>query len=156
MAIWVSPIGMNDPDTAWDDETNAYDDDTSTYAATTEEDKVVGLTIAEMPCNKVRFYAAVGGSDPTVDLDVYYSSAWHNVFDDTLIADQWVEKSLGATYLVTKARLSFAAVSAWTGAKLYEFDFSLGLRQLEDFTGRDLADFTGRDLGDFTGRDLSF
>ena len=103
---WVSPTGFVDPDTKWNSEGNAYDGDTGTSSTSA----VIGaawssyleLTHAEIACNKVHFW--VGGYT-TVDVDVYYGAAWHNIYSATPAFDEWVEAAFGSTEDVTAARV---------------------------------------------------
>lgn len=120
---WVSPASHNDPDSAWDDEANAYDDDTGTYAQTASPlSKFLELSPSEnIECSKVRFNAKGFGTGNTIDLDIYYGGAWHDLYSGAYNDNEWIEKSF-ATQLVEKARVSFTA-AIWAKAYLYEFDF---------------------------------
>jgi hypothetical protein len=119
---WVSPTGHNDPDSKWYGETNAYDDDIETYASTLFDDYYLELTLGSaISCNKVRVYWEVSSGDADVDIDVYYSSAWHNIHSGLINQLQWVEVPIGSTQTVEKARVKSNIQKT---NKLYEFDFN--------------------------------
>ena len=123
---WVSPTGHNDLD-VWGNEGNAYDNNTGTYAGTTTSGGELELTIGAIVCDKVRIYAAdfyyTGQTDPTVIISVYYDSAYHQIFSGSITKQTWVEKSIGSTETVTKAKIS-GTVASGHGLYLYEFDFN--------------------------------
>ncbi|MBA7581328.1 hypothetical protein ES708_23230 [subsurface metagenome] len=129
---WVSPTGHDDPDNAWIQEDHAYDEATGTYTFTSPYvppltwSGFIELTHAALPCDKVRFFAEITlGYFEIVDLDVYYGGDWHHVYQGGFATRTWVEKALGNTYSVTKARLrSYNKNSLYSyGFILYEFDF---------------------------------
>lgn len=124
---WVSPTGHDDYDTVWGNETNAYDEDTETYASTLSETGYLGLTLTgAISCDKVRIFAADEWAvpvNPEVDIDVYYDSAWNNIFSGEITKGEWVEKTISAgTKSVDKARVR----STLTGNehRIFEFDFN--------------------------------
>lgn len=128
---WQSPTGYNDPDNRWNNETNMYDDDITTYAyiylPINSWSSFIEATIEPLNCDKIRYYA--GGNNPTVDqidVDVYYSGAWHDVYSGTFTHQVWEEKSLGGTYAVTKMRISLYNNSPLPINKgyIYEVDFN--------------------------------
>jgi len=129
---WVSPTGHVDPAAHWVDEYKAYDEDTGTFAkcssSHTDWGEFLEFTHAAINCNKLRYFAAyISSQQDEIDLDVYYSGAWHDVYQGSLSESgshpyQWVEKSLGGTYSVTAARVRFHHPSAYL-CLLYEFDF---------------------------------
>jgi len=119
---WLSPTGHVDPDSAWTDEVNAYDENTATFALTASETAYLELTHTAINCNKIQIWLGDEGLiSPNVDIDVYYSSAWHNIHSGVLVDDEWVEKEIGSTQLVTSARVKFNA--AKDAHYLHEFDF---------------------------------
>ena len=123
---WVSPTGHNDPDSKWTDPEKTYDDNTGTYGLVQgpDWDKYLELTLSSpISCDKVQIWVYLGGtSEAGIKVDVYYSSAWHNIHDGLIAIDQWVEIGIGSTETVDKARvcLNFADDSL----ALYEFDFN--------------------------------
>lgn len=131
---WVSPTGHNDPDSKWVTEANAYDGDIGSSAANSavNYDHYLELTIAAIQCDKVRIYARdiyIIGYDPDLDIDVYYSSAWHNIFSGTITNLAWVEKVIGSTQTVTKARIK--SNTSDKTLRIYEFEFNLLLPIVE-------------------------
>jgi len=127
--MWVSPTGFNDPDSLWNSETLAYDVDTGTgansYNGTARTwGSYVELNIASISCNSIRFYAYYSAADiNSVSIDVYYSGAWHNIFEGIYVNQTWEEKAIGSTQDVTAARVRFYAKKTAT-AYLYEFEFN--------------------------------
>ena len=139
---WQSPTGHNDPETQWTNPTNAYDNDEGTSAvdniAATSWGDWLELTIAALNCNKVRFYATYSGLGiDEIDLEVYYSGAWHGVYQGSYASNEWVEKALGGIYSVTQARVKFHNAAAWAvDTYFFEFDFNqvIGAAVTEAFT----------------------
>jgi len=125
---WISPTGHNDPDGKWTDETYAYDDDTETYASNSAADynRYLELTVAELLCDKVRIDArdkyGIPIYHPDLDIDVYYGGAWHNIWSGVITGHTWVEKAIGSSQLVTKARVK--SNTSDKNLYLYEFDFN--------------------------------
>jgi len=124
---WISPTGHNDPDGKWGIEVAAYDDDTETNAgnAAADYDHYLELTIAEILCDKVRILAQDTAGppkyDPDLDIDMYYGGAWHNIWSGVIAKLTWVEKAIGSSQLVTKARIKSNTSDKYL--QLYEFDF---------------------------------
>jgi len=131
---WVSPDDYNDPSSKWKYETKAYDNDESTRAESNKLGPLQGwqwsgyleLTGPTINCDKIRFYAFYHVDYCNkIDVDVYYNGAWHNVYEGAFADNDWVEKNLGGTYSVEKARVRFWYKGFLTGttADVYEFDF---------------------------------
>ena len=119
---WVSPTGHNDPGGKWTTEANAYDDDTDTHAWTFNDGYYLELTLGSaISCDKVRSWWAISTGDADVDIDVYYSGAWHNIHSGVISKGDWVESSLGSTQTVEKARVK---LNAFRTHYLKEFDFN--------------------------------
>jgi len=124
---WVSPTSHNDLG-IWQSEANAYDGDTGTdatcgLAALGTYQGFLELLIAEISSSKLRFYlGASQGGAPTYDIDVYYSGAWHDLYEATPAVDEWVEVSYGSTQDVTKMRINYKN-SSWNSAALAEVEF---------------------------------
>ena len=127
----TSPTGYTDAESKWLYEKNAYDDSVDTnawaYLETAQWSEYLELTVTSTSCNYIRFNAHQVGSYFTIDVDVYYDSAWHDVYSGSDYSSHaWTVKSLGASHDVTKARVRFHTTFVpesdyWT--VLYEFDF---------------------------------
>jgi len=119
---WVSPTGHNDPDSKWSTEANAYDEDTDTHAWTFQDGYYLELTLeSAISCDKVRSWWSTSTGDADVNIDVYYSGAWHNIHSRVIGKGDWVESSLGSTQTVEKARVK---LNAFRTHYLKEFDFN--------------------------------
>ncbi len=119
---WVSPTGHNDPDSKWTTEANAYDEDTDTHAWTFQDGSYLELTLeSAISCDKVRSWWSTSTGDADVDIDVYYSGAWHNIHSGVIGKGDWVESSLSSTQTVEKARVK---LNAFRTHYLKEFDFN--------------------------------
>lgn len=135
---WSSPTGFEDPDTSWSLENKAYDESLVSYAypaadlATGTWSDFIVLTSPSLFCDKVRFY--VSQENPNagdkIDLDVYYDSEWHDVYEGTYTASVWVEKSLEGLGLVTKTKIRLYNAGATGRGYLWEFDFWAGTSSL--------------------------
>lgn len=132
---WVSPTNFVDPSTAWNNEGNAYDNNTGTLADSDVGSitQYIELTHAELPCGKIRIWAAYYSPSAEYDydltLDVYYSGGWHNIVTDELhTKGQWEEVSLGSTLTISAARLKIVEKDGLGGSsdvqRLYEFEFN--------------------------------
>lgn len=124
---WVSPTGHLDPGNVWTNEVNVYDEDEGSFAHTDDEVDYLELTLtAPISCDKVRIYAddyAIAHTDPDLDIDLYYSGAWHNIFSGLITKLTWVEKTIGSTQTVEKARVKFNNTAGWLH-RLHEFEFN--------------------------------
>jgi len=107
---WVSPTGHTEGD--WTNEANAYDGSLTTAATYTEIPGTwtpfLEFTLTDMiKCDSVRFFVNSGfplGFE--VDIDVYYGSAWHDVFEGVVSVMVWVEKDIpDETQDVSKVRI---------------------------------------------------
>ena len=120
---WVSPTSFSDPDSRWSDETNIYDGNLGTYGRAADDGYYVELNIAAISCDKVRVWSTDGNfKDLYLFVDVYYSSAWHNIHSGTVSESEWVEKAIGSTETVTAARIKTSS-GDWT-RDIYEFEFN--------------------------------
>jgi len=112
---YVSPTGFNDPNSSWTYESQAYDGivETSNGAYTTISggswSNFIELTIGAINCSKIKYYLedSGGGDISEVDVDVYYSGAWNNIYSGAFTRYTWIEKELGAIYSVTAMRFRF-------------------------------------------------
>ena len=126
--LYVSPTGHT-PDSGWTDESNAYDENVLLRSRNLTDPESWGnyleLTIDAISCNKVRFWAMYAVNSITqISVDVYYSSAWHNIYAGAFANREWVEKAIGSTETVTAMRVKF--YNTYTSpiyADLYEADF---------------------------------
>jgi len=130
MAQWLTPTGHIDYSAGWISETLAYNNYLLNYAwYTVDHGKwttFLGLTHAPMACSKVRFYASGETADFTsIDIDVYYSGAWHHVYEGSYTHSTWIEKSIGSTQIITVFRFRFYNNSGdeWLDAYLHDVDF---------------------------------
>lgn len=147
---WRTPTGHYDPDGQWIDETKAYDNNFGTYAyddvSPTSWGSFLELTIGEIPCGSVRFYAEYGGEFAvnSIDLDVYYSGTWHDVYQGSYLHGTWVEKTFGAGHYVSKARVKFYNSGATpSSAVLFEFNFHETSFYAPTVTTQACTDITG-------------
>ena len=121
--LWISPTGYNE--TGWTYAARSYDDDTatSTYISVSPSSwgAYLELTVSSLSCHKVRFWAK--GTDITqISLDVYYSSAWHNIYEGAFTQEQWVEKEIGSTQDVTGVRAKFYNNNAGSNQTVYFYE----------------------------------
>jgi len=135
--LGASVLTWTTPDTVWDvtggskppwgNPSHSIDDNTGTPAITDDLDKDLqwNLTTAKT-CDRVRIYsrqAIISDADLNISLDVYYSSAWHNIKDTTVTKNTWVTITIGSNQTVSKARVSINALDIGYDAYIYEFDF---------------------------------
>lgn len=105
---WISPTGDSGGD--WGNRIYARDNNTDTYAETVAYwgylvwTGFLTLTHTALYCDKIKYY--IGTVEIfEVDIDVYYSGAWHHVFQGAEALNNWHEHSLGGTYSVTAVRI---------------------------------------------------
>ena len=109
---WLSPTGYVDPDNKWDYEERAYDNViVGSYAnytlGTVSWSSFLELTHASILCSKISFWVDWSIiSDPQIDVDVYYDSTWHHLYEGTCAQEEWVEKVLTEEKQVTSVRFS--------------------------------------------------
>jgi len=127
---WANPTGFVDGSGNWSDEAKAYDDDMGTYAsggaiaAETWSD-YLELTIDSTGIDGIRFYAEVYASTGTdqIDIDLYYSSAWHDLYEGTFTAKVWTAEFDKQTVTAARVRLYNGDTGSSRTPRLYEFDF---------------------------------
>jgi predicted ribosomally synthesized peptide with SipW-like signal peptide len=122
---WVSPTGYVDATNMWDGEELLYDHALwGVYATSHTPFQYLELTLpATTDVNKVRYWIPWGtwvSSVPSVNVDIYYSGAWHNVYSGAYATDTWNETAF-TEQSVTKARFKFNG-GTWVGY-LGEFEF---------------------------------
>lgn len=127
---WRTPTGYNDPSTKWSDEANAIDDQIGSAASSYGGfGYYLEVSHSSILCDKIRVYASHWVSpsyhNPDVAIDVYYSGGWHNIWDGIIASRTWVEKSIGSSEDVTKARMKFNddGLGSTIGCGLYELHF---------------------------------
>jgi len=54
---------------------------------------------------------------------VWYGAGWHNIFSGTITKSTWVEKAIGSTESVLKARVTMTP-GYNSQSNLYEFEFN--------------------------------
>jgi hypothetical protein len=131
---WVSPTGHTEGD--WTNEANAYDGNTGTYASLAGGGTWTAYIILDLSgrepssiqCSKVRLWytSSYPGEAITADVDVYYDSGWHDVWQGVITSSQgqWLEKSLPeGTKTVSQIRLRFTQSYPPAEHRLYEVDF---------------------------------
>jgi len=126
---WVSPTGFVDGGGVWTDEVNAYDEDTVTWAfALSQKDAwndYLELTHAALDCDKIQIWADRSSVViKSIEIDVYYSGAWNNIFSDTPDWGQWQEHLIGSMQSVTAMRVRFYATAGGRAARVMEADFN--------------------------------
>ena len=125
---WLSPTGYVDPDNTWISEPAAYDNNISTYAysssiPTATWSKYIEFTINSISCSKVRYYLS-STDNYTISLDVYYSSAWHNIYEGAFTVNVWTEKEIGSVQTITAMRMKFYQNSGYDRTfSIKELDF---------------------------------
>jgi hypothetical protein len=123
---WITPSGAS----GWTNAGNAIDDDTGTYSERSVTylswSPFMTFTIDSTECNYVQWWVSrESGNISKIDLDIYYESAWHDIYENSFTPDNWETKSLGGTYEITQARVRFwnsntPGYTYWV--RLHEFD----------------------------------
>ncbi len=133
-SAYVEPTNFTDPDTQWLNETNVYDNDFGTYATESSVASKAWSSFLQLTCDSTILNGtkyAIGGANTDfsqVDIDSYYSSAWHNEFQGNIIV--WGnENTVSFTSEiegVTQLRFRFYNNNASLAKDLYflECDFS--------------------------------
>jgi len=127
---WVSPTGFVDGANSWAQETLAYDENTGTYAYPFQEKGVwsnyLELTHTALSCDKVQIWVARVLTDVNaIEIDVYYSDDWHNIFSGVPLWGEWQEHAIGSTQSVTAMRVRFFSTKAGSAlSRVYEADFN--------------------------------
>jgi len=118
---WVTPTGHDDPDNAWDAETNVYDDNENTSAGASPASgvysKFLHVTHIAMNSDRLRFMAY---GDGTVDIDVKLGGVWTHVFEGVTVHHTWMEK----TFLEGSVdEIRFRLKRVGPTVAMYEVDF---------------------------------
>jgi len=125
---WRLPTSFTDSDNKWNNEAQSYDGNIGTGANSPNSvartwGSYIELNITSISCDKIRFNALYNANINSISVDVYYSNAWHNIFEGVYTHQTWEEKTIGSTQNVTKTRIRFYAKKAAT-AYLYELEFN--------------------------------
>lgn len=121
--LWVLPTAFSDPDGAWNNEANAYDDNTVTYANTSSDSHELIFTLDPVSCDKIRYYVSTIFISLTITISVYYSDAWHEIFNGIATEDEYVEVQIGSTETVTQGKISVISSPSGRGGNVHEFQF---------------------------------
>lgn len=127
---YYSPTGYDTGN--WTDVGYGYDENTSTYAYDSIGSKNTWSAYQDFTrstvtdCIGVRAWIVDSSSKlATVEIDVYYSSAWHNIYSGLPAFGQWVTFPIGSTQDVSKMR--FRGLQSGAGGpceiRLHEADF---------------------------------
>lgn len=135
-AGWMTPTGVTDYG-GWGNDALIYDDNTGNYAdhagvvAAGGWSGYIGATLTATSCDSVRFWASSANGAThidTVDIDAYYDSAWHDVYQGTFTHGEWITKYMPeGTQSVTEFRFRFQNnhASVTDTAYLHEVDFGI-------------------------------
>ncbi len=108
---YTTPTSSTDPGVVWTDDAKAYDGDIATYAYTDVTGQYLQLAIASTSADAVQIYAESFDSgnhyNPNVNIDVYYSSAWHNITSGVISKLAWTTQSIGSVQDITGVRLKW-------------------------------------------------
>jgi len=131
---WETPDTTNDPSSGWRDpngegENKIYDDDTGTYGNTLPATASGAWSVfiellydGGLLCDSLRYWARATYED-SIDLDVYYSGGWHDIFKGVNGGLQWNVVDMGGTQDITKARVSLRNKDGNSrNVRLHEFD----------------------------------
>ena len=108
---WTTPTGDYDPDATWTAEEQAYDGDVDSNATdanipATSWGGYVELTFTEGWFDRVRVYATYTSTEVNqVDIDVYYSNAWYNLYEGGFVDETWETFKLGSSQKISRVRI---------------------------------------------------
>lgn len=124
---WINPTGSTA--NGWVDPTYAYNGNTGNYATYTVSGgswtNYLEMSISSTAISQVRVYGSYTNSITTMDIDIYYDSAWHNVYSSTYPTGAYVTQDLGGTYTVTGIRVRGYRPSGGGTRDLYIHDTGL-------------------------------
>ncbi len=108
---WVSPTSATDDDSAWTNDATAYDGNVTTKAdlnlAALTWSSYLKLNIASTNCNGVKYdLSSVLTGNITVDVDIYHSGAWHDLYEGVFTDTDWDTKTF-TQQAVTSVRIRF-------------------------------------------------
>ena len=108
---WTTPSGDYDPDNTWSNQSDARDgnvatDATDTNIPATSWGGYLELTFTEGWFDRVRVYATYTASQVNqVDIDVYYSNAWYNLYEGGFVDETWETFKLGSSQKISRVRI---------------------------------------------------
>ncbi|MBA7481263.1 hypothetical protein ES707_16733 [subsurface metagenome] len=125
---WVSPTGFVDSGETWSSETLAYDEDTATYAVETITaigwGNYLELTHSAINCDSVQVWSSYQASIDQIEIDVFYNSAWNNIYSGPVTVDAFIEYAIGSEQSVTAMRIRYRTSRAnrWVGVNEADFN----------------------------------
>jgi len=164
---WYIPDIHYDPDNLWNNETLIYDDNDITAGDTS----VAKLTWSsfilldvynELYCEIIKFLAYQKGilGIEKIDIDLYYNSAWHDLFEGTFINQVWKQINVIPSQYLYSARIRFYARKADI-AYFYGFEYwNIGIGDLItmdfSFQAQPFINITAKDTIDLETMDYAF
>jgi hypothetical protein len=125
---YKSPTGFVDPSGLWINETRTYDGNTANYAETSNYypgntwSDFIELSISPLWVDSVKIWTIKDGNHTEIDIDTYYNSAWHDVYEGTDFNNgDWTEKSLTSPQICSAMRFRQKVVNGYP--RLYEASF---------------------------------
>ena len=137
---WTSPTSHNDVSSVWTDDANAYDGNTGTFAYAAAQG-YLELLIDEIYCSRIEIWSALYRGlvfdeiDATlVDIDIYYDSAWHHVWNASITKGEYIVINIPAGVVkVTKARIKYnTPLGFGERFRIYDFKFWKSVTNLVD------------------------
>lgn len=124
---WISPTDFVDSGNVWTDETLSYDENTLTFAYVSVPSgwcDYLELTTTATTCDKVQLWVGrVNTQVSIIEVDIFYNSAWDNIYSGVIIVGSFQEYPIGSQQSVTAMRVRFYATKANRQAEIYEADF---------------------------------
>lgn len=127
---WISPTGFVDGGGTWNSENLAYDENTGNYAyediGSIGYGNYIELTLGSaIDCDKVQIWSERSAANvDTIDVDVYYNTAWNNIYSGALTISIFVEYAIGSTESVTAVRIRYSTNKKSRQARICELDFN--------------------------------
>jgi hypothetical protein len=129
---YFTPTGFVDAAAQWSNEGNTYDDNTATFAQDAV-DATLGdtwsdfleLTHAAITTSSIRVWVNYDGATrKDIDVDAYYSAAWHDVYSGVANNLAWTDCPIGSEQTVTAMRFrQLLGTPAVANILLFEVDF---------------------------------
>ncbi len=144
--IYVNITPSGGSGTYWTDISKSYDGLDSTYATSNEIlpstwSEPLILTYNSVNITTVKYLVGRADSDITqINLDAYYDSGWHDVFEGEPTWNTWQAKSLNTNHAVSQVRIYFYYTGATIGyGYVYEQKWTVAVV----WPPSDLAEYTG-------------
>jgi hypothetical protein len=102
---WVLPTGFTA--SGWADEAQAYDGNTANYASITVGagwTEYLELTCPVKLYDAVSYYVTLENATADIEIDVYYSSAYHNIYTGVATTGAYTTVAIGSNEYVSKVR----------------------------------------------------